>query len=412
MNILILHKLGPKEKWTKAVADLELSLVRHDKKNNYIVHNSLYPFPDFFKRIKYDAIILWSTFLDARHSRILLDKFKSEYAFVADSDAVKIALAQDDYYCYEELDNWMVEWKVDFLYSVIHEFQHIFFKNFLKSGGVLRKGYTGYVSDELISLSGKVREFTKRKIDISYRASGTPTNINRLANLKSTIGERFLSRIGNTSMHVDISTRSQDWIFGEKWIDFVSDSKSMIGVNSGSSLLIHNLTYVDMYKDYIERNPGSSYDEIRKACFSDQDESMTYTAISPRNIEAALLKTCQINTTLGDYSGILDAGTDYIALHEDCNNAEDVINCLKDQSYTMGLIDNACHKILDIKELRLNHLIQELLTTIDEKLDSSFTPESRFRSYMMLYRNYEYYVELKRTVKKHIPDGVKKMIKK
>lgn len=409
MNILILHKLGPKEKWLKAVADLELCLVRNDKKNNYIVHNALYPFPDIFKTIQYDAIILWSTFLDARHARVLLNKTKNEYSFIADSKAVKIALAQDDYYCYEELDNWMTEWNVDFLYTVIHECQYQLFKKFSQSGGNLRKGFTGYVSDELISLSKTVKAFNKRKIDVSYRASGIPTNINRLVNLKAAIGDQFLHHIDRESIWADISTSSADFIFGEKWIDFVSNSKSMLGVNSGSSLLIHNLDYVDLYKNYMETHPGSSYDEIRKACFPDQDESITYTAISPRNIEAALLKTCQINTTLGNYSGILDAGTDYIALKEDCSNAREIVQCLKDEEYITSVIDNAYHKILDVKELRLNHLIEDLLTTISERTVNSFTKETQFKRYVTLHKNYTFYMETKRMVKKRIRNGLNKI---
>ena len=54
--------------------------------------------------------------------------------------------------------------------------------------------------------------------------------------------------------------------------------------------------------------------------FLQQEEKGTiYTAISPRNIEAALSETLQI-ATVGQYSDLMDADQDYLRLNEDCSN--------------------------------------------------------------------------------------------
>ena len=67
MNILILHRMGHPKTWRKAVADLEFALPLNDTENNYLIHNAIYPLPNYVQEYEFDAIILGPTFLCSRY---------------------------------------------------------------------------------------------------------------------------------------------------------------------------------------------------------------------------------------------------------------------------------------------------------------------------------------------------------
>ena len=78
---------------------------------------------------------------------------------------------------------------------------------------------------------------------------------------------------------------------------------------------------------FVARNPNADFQEIADSCFSGQDNRVTFTALSPRNIEAALLGTVQLATP-GSYSGLMQPLAHFIPLAEDCSNIADVLEQL------------------------------------------------------------------------------------
>ena len=99
LNILILHRMGDPQHWRESVAELELALPRYAPEHNYLVHNALLPLPSVVKEFGFDAIIMNSTFLSAAWNPKVLRKLRDTYSFLTHSQAFKIALPQDDYYC-------------------------------------------------------------------------------------------------------------------------------------------------------------------------------------------------------------------------------------------------------------------------------------------------------------------------
>ncbi len=358
-----------------------------DEANNYITHNASLPFPDFLKDVNYDGIILWSTFLDARHFRSRYENVLKDYDFIRESDAVKIALPQDDYYCPDTLDEWMTLWKVDVIYNVIHEQTKNFFKKFIAAGGETRKGFTGYISEDLLSRTAELKAFDKRTVDVGYRASSSPLNLNKLVLIKSSIGDNFKDQFSHYNLKLDISVKFEDTIYGDNWYEFLKNSKFVISTNSGSSLVIPDLYFRENVENHIKANPGLNYQDIKQEFFQEQDEEITYTAISPRNIEATLLGSCQINTTLGNYSGILLPWEHYIPLETDCSNHKEVYAAMNDSALVSKLIYNAKESLLSIKNLRLTNLVEELLNTISSKKVED--GELDFKKIQLKYRHYE-----------------------
>lgn len=396
MNILVLHGIEDKTRYPKAVVDLEFSFLHFLNEGNFLFHCYADPFPERFKTIDYDGIILWSTFLDARHLQTTLDLVKEEYQFIADSNAVKIALPQDEYYCNELLDDWMVEWKIDYIYTVLYEFKELLLPRFdcLKPGNI-KRGYTGYIFPDLLRQTHQVKPFRERTIDVSYRASGTPTNLNRIAYYKANIGDYFKHEFKESNLLLDISTDPKDFIYGENWYGFLENSKFVLGVNSGSSIRVPNLRVSSQIKDYNEENPNASYDEIVRNYLHEQ-EDICYTAISPRNIEAALLGSCQITTDLGPYSGILEPRIHFIPINPDCSNVKDVIEQMEDKSYVQILIENSREAMLSTNRLRIEFLIEELFELIKNGLGHNSTKNIWFQKNILDHRLFIHSVRTKR----------------
>lgn len=396
MNVLVLHGIEDKTRYPKAVVDLEFCLPEFIVEGSFLFHCYHDPFPERFKTFDYDGIILWSTFLDARHLHTTFELVKKEYDFITDSNAIKIALPQDEYYCNEVLDQWMVDWKVDYIYTVLYEFKELLLPRFNQAKPKnIKRGYTGYIFPSLINQTNHIKRFSERSIDVSYRASGTPTNLNRIANYKASIGDSFKKEFQKINLHLDISTDPKDFIYGEEWYSFIEDSKFVLGVNSGSSIKVPNQNVSNQIKAYNEEHPEASYDEIVKNFLSDQKE-ICYTAISPRNIEAALLGSCQITTDLGPYSGILEPKIHFIPINADCSNSLEVFEQMKDAPYVQRLINNTKEAMLSSQRLRIEFIIDELASLIKNRLNVSSHKKLVFQKMILNHRLFIYTLKSKR----------------
>ena len=116
---------------------------------------------------------------------------------------------------------------------------------------------------------------------------------------------------------------------GDKWHNFLEDSKFCLATPSGSSLLDPIGEYRKKVYKYKLKNPFATFEEVENACFFSKDGKYEFTAISPRNIEAALAQTVQIATP-GNYSNIMNPVEHYIPLNEDCSNIEEVVRMMND----------------------------------------------------------------------------------
>jgi len=365
LNILVLHQMGLPKNRRKAVTDLEYMFPINAPEHNYIVHDCDLDLPNFVKIFRFDAIILGPTFLCNRYSQSKYKKTLRKFDFVKDSKAYKIAMPQDDYDCGRILDDWMVSWKVNLLLTVIAKHEKILYPKFINSGKELKLGYTGYISNELVSKWSNPRSFDQREIDISYRASKLPANFGELGLIKSEIGERFTKALKQyrNNLKLDISVDPKDMMPGEKWHNFLENSKFCLVSNSGSSLFDPYGQYRKSIRKFIVKNPNSSFQAIKENCFLGQDYKYEMTAISPRNIEAALSKTVQIAVP-GDYSGIFKKYEHYIPLNSDCSNIREVLDLMNNRTYVKQVQKNAKDNILNKKFLYYANHVSDLLLNI------------------------------------------------
>ena len=113
-----------------------------------------------------------------------------------------------------------------------------------------------------------------------------------------------------------------------------------------------------------------SFEEVYLKYLQQEEKGTIYTAISPRNLEAALSETLQI-ATVGEYSGLMEPDKDYIKLEEDCSNIEEVLKISSCKQTRDLMTQRYKEKILDCKELRITNAASKILSEIEQKQELS-----------------------------------------
>ena len=366
LNILTLHRLGDPAKTPRFLTKHVFFLKEENPNHNYFYHDTNFPIPKKLKSINFHVIVLDVTFLCIRWSeKKLYEKIKSTYSFVRESEAIKIALPQDEYDCHLILDQWMVDWNIDILYSVLPKNWDVLYPKYHNIGDI-RLGFTGYLDDSLIDYNCK--PFLDRSIDVGYRARRLPPYFGRIGETKWKIGFEFKKHASNSDLFLDIHVGEEHTLNGNEWLEFINNSKFTLGSNSGSSLLDPNGCIQKKVKKYLNNHPEAEFDEVEAACFPGQDGLYEFTAISPRILEASALQSGQILVE-GEYSGILTPWEHYLPLKPNAENFEDIHHEIKDTANSSRRISACREAILDCPQLRYSSKANNIFDYLDEKSD-------------------------------------------
>lgn len=358
LNLLVLHGMGRRSRWFAGVADVELLFPRYDRANRYVVHNCYYPCPAVLAQTRFDAVLLMSTFMDWVAREGLQSEWLAQYRFLLDGEAMTVAFPQDDYWYCEVRDAFYTEWKVDLVFPVCPpESWPELLPRYLATGRPARQGYTTYVTDYTRELARRAQPWASRPRDVVYRATKHPKVPNRFGIVKGQIGERFVEKLPpGHGLRLDISTQPRDLIRGDAWYDFVGGARAILGSNSGSSIRLRNHAVLDHVERYRAEYPAVPLDRVEREALPPEDRDKAYTAISPRNLEAAALGTVQILVP-GPYSGLLTAGEHYLPLEEDSRNAADVLTALGDADACAAMAARTRTQLLEAPALQAETVI-------------------------------------------------------
>ena len=173
MHILILHANEGIEATRRTSLNHAFCLLKYAPQHAYTLFSHRQPVTERLKNTKFDVIILDTTFLCwrwAKPRKLWLDRILEKLAFVRDSDAVKIALPQDEYDHSEYLDEWLAAWKVDLIYSVCYDNRDAFYKHATRYAEIVQ-GLTGDIDDaDLALMARSALPYGQRTID-----AGCPT---------------------------------------------------------------------------------------------------------------------------------------------------------------------------------------------------------------------------------------------
>lgn len=379
LNILILHRLGPVYLAPLFLQRHVFSLKTYFPEHNYIYHDAHLPVPEYIKDASFDAIILDVTFLCARWAGdALYNKIRADFSFVKDSGAVKIAFPQDEYDCHRILDDWMCDWGVDVLYSVISSHWSLLYPRFHQVGEI-RLGYTGYIDEEILKIIP--RPFASRSIDVGYRARKLAPYFGRVGEVKWSIGGAFSNEAKDFCLKTDIVLGDAGTLLGQSWLDFINDCKFTLGANSGSSLLDPYGEIQRKVRVYKAANPHADFVEVEENCFKGGDGVHAFTAISPRIFEAGLLESCQI-LVRGDYSHVINPWEHYIPIEGDASDFSVVYEAMKDTVLVDKLRRNCKEALLSFDGLRAKEASRKVIELI-----SSYKVKKNISSNTVLVNN-------------------------
>ena len=295
---------------------------------NLAVHGT----PWYVKKTRWDLIIIHSILLSARWTPGLFVRSERQLRFLKGSDAVKVALPQDEFVRMNLMCEFINRLGIDHVFSVATESQWpAIYPTVDRRRVTFHKVLTGYIDDSLVSKIDRIVKSLpgKRPIDIGYRAYWPRAAFwwGRHGALKAKIGDVFKERALQRGLIVDISTRVEDTILGDDWFRFLLRCKYQIGVEGGASVFDWDGTYRQRTEEYTAQHPDATFEEVEKACFPGADGKLEYFAITPRHFECCVTRTCQVLVE-GNYDGVLEPGKHYIELKRDFSNLEQVLDTI------------------------------------------------------------------------------------
>ncbi|MDQ3141510.1 MAG: hypothetical protein M3Q56_04605, partial [Bacteroidota bacterium] len=302
--------------------------------------------------------------------------FSKDLNRIATLIGYKIAIPQDEYINTKYVCDFILKHQIKSIFTCL--FEEDFEKVYPRSKTGLEHYITvfpGYADDSQIDFwKNKTKPHNQRKVDIGYRARRTPFYLGELGTYKWRITDKFL-QFSNV-LKINISNKAKDVIVGDKWVEFLSDCRCVLGTESGASLHDPEGMIRLKVEVFLKNVPNASFEEVKLNCFPQDDWNINLATLSPRHFEACILKNCQILFE-GKYAGVLKAGIHYIEVKKDWTNLQEVINKVTDIKYCEQIADQAYKDLIDSKlytysgfvELIMNHCKSKVLVNniINEK---------------------------------------------
>jgi len=351
---------------------VSLSLSPHidlQKFDGIVIHNS----------IAYDVVNLRS-----------IDKLLA--CKIRDFEGVKVLMKQDENHKYRELADYIGETKFDLIFTCLppESISTVYPKSVVGSP-LFSRMLTGYVTPTLRSFS---RASECRSIDIGYRGSIQPLHFGRLAYEKRKIGDEVAKLAKLSGLSIDISSRWEDRFGNTGWLEFLSNCKATLGVESGASIFDLNGDLATRCAEAIEQygpiSEDAGYAEMFLKKLSDMEGLVNYNQISPRHFEAAATRTLQIMYP-GEYSGIFKKGRHYVELARDHSNIEEVFSILRDKKRCSDIVDHAYSEIIGNPEYwietfvkRFDRLVERLLIKRQRYLKNDLTTGRKKKNILLL----------------------------
>lgn len=262
---------------------------------------------------------------------------------LAGAKALKVAFIQDEYRWIDATAEAIKELGISVLFTVVNQdaVDKVYHHTWLNS---VRKEttLTGFVDEQLLQV--RVPSYSKRGVDVAYRARKVPYWLGSFAMEKWSIGERFRAQAERYQLRCDISSDQSARLYGKNWIRFLSSAKAVLGTESGASVCDFSGTIQSNVECMIESNPGTAFEAVRDKLLQGSDGRIVIHVISPRIFEAAALRILMINYP-GEYSGRLIPWRHYVPLAKDHSNLEEVIETIRNPEKAERIIEAAYREV-------------------------------------------------------------------
>ena len=325
-------------------------------------YNAVHGVPSWLGRLRFDAVVLDTTILCMRWIP-WYDHWRRRSDWIADLDALKIALPQDEYHHADTLDEWLDDVGVTVIGTVLDDRHRSELYPRMARKAAFYDLLTGYIDETAAeAIRPRLRPTSERELDIVYRARNLPYWLGSHGQLKHRIGEAAAAHAGAHGLRVDISTRPQQTVIGDAWLEFMASGRATIGAESGSSTLDHRGELSRHLDELLAEHPELSFEEYASQMPPGWDDYRFF-AISPRHLEAVVTRTAQILVE-GHYSGVLEAGRHYLPVRRDLSNLSEALEAAKDTALLERLADQAYRDIYESGR----YSFQRLTGTVEQML--------------------------------------------
>jgi hypothetical protein len=213
--------------------------------------------------------------------------------------------------------------------------------------------HPGYVSEHLVATAARMtKPDAERRIDVGYRGRLLPAHWGATAREKYDIAVGFRRHATGLGLALDIETAESKRIYGSRWYAFMADCRAVLGTESGASrfdlagavpVAAHELPAV---ADAVPETGG-------------EGEEIPYRTISPRHLEAASLRVCQILFE-GRYAGVMEPMVHYIPLRKDFSNFAEVIARFRDRDLRAEIAERAYRDLIASGDLSYAKFVAEV----------------------------------------------------
>ncbi len=371
MKILIVHALEDVESARRTVLNQSFFLLKYAPHHDYTLQCLRHPLSEETVNKDYDIIVIDCTILCYRWASpsSFLQNLKEKYDFIRRSSAKKIAFPQDDYDHYAILDQWMVDWKVDVIFSPLAEYADELYPQSSRKAAIL-PCLTGYVDSADIAIIERHAQqpMAERRIDVGYRARRLPYKFGRFGLLKSDIADRFTAAVqkSGATLALDISTRPEATILGTNWLKFLGNCRFVLGTASGSSLLDPDGRVQNAILAYQAVHPNADFDEVEMNCFPGLEGRRLYATLGPRILEAAAVRACQILVPNDGLKPLLP-DVHYIPLDPFCKNIDEVLSKMADLDRAKAMADATYDLLISSNDYKYESLTKNLFCAVGKE---------------------------------------------
>lgn len=303
----------------------------------------------FLKKIPFDAVIFHFTFLALRWHpdevwELALNNFSDAWP-----GAVKVIVPQDENYSTGRIREFSNQVSADIILSLASgKNKRILYPADKVNAKKIYTILTSYVDEDTHSLIQRIyrNDIGHRRYDIGYRARDVEYSIGRHGQLKTQIVEQMKKRAQVNGLRENIrnTTDTKNVFFGDDWFKFMLDCDTMPGCLGGGSIMDIDDSLRQNVNAYRQRHRKADFEEVFELFLKDYEGNIDYTAISPRNFESVMTKTCQILVE-ADYK-FLQPGVHYINLSKDFSNVDEVIEMIQDKEYCRQIAENAYRDVI------------------------------------------------------------------
>ena len=350
---------------------------RYSRNHTAYVNAAMCDPVESLRAIQPDAIIVHTSFCGVRWNQAEYTRLEPTLELIGRIPALKIAFPQDEYYLVKRLHVILEKLRVDVVLSCAEPANWSTLYGPLCDRIQFRTVLTGYLDDRIVKKAKKYNlPVRKRDIFLSYRAWDTGFWLGEHGTYKVRVGEAMRAALEHRDLPSDISMTAADTITGEKWLKFLGNSRATVGVEGGASLIDPDGAIKACVDDYVAANPDAKLEDVRRACFLEDNEDFKLACLSPRHLEAVATGTVQA-LVRGRYNGILEADRHYVPIEEDFSNLDAVIDVLKDDEAVSTIVERAYQEIVESGLYTYRSLVAEIDTAwIDPLPVASHSPSA------------------------------------